>query len=80
MRYVKDEAGDPLTHIGPLREKTSEQIKVFSGSHGRKLMEEMPLGFSGSMPAASLPTCTPRRGTSGTRAIASKPRRCTRGL
>jgi dihydrodipicolinate synthase/N-acetylneuraminate lyase len=53
MRYVKDEAGDPLTHIGPLRERSADQIKVFSGAHGRKLLEEMPRGFSGTMPAAS---------------------------
>jgi len=52
MRYVKDEAGDPLARVGPLREKSHDEIKVFSGAHGRKLMEEMAAGFSGSMPAA----------------------------
>jgi 4-hydroxy-tetrahydrodipicolinate synthase len=52
MRYVKDEAGDPLVRVGPLREKSHDEIKVFSGAHGRKMMEELALGFSGSMPAA----------------------------
>ncbi|MCX6614679.1 MAG: dihydrodipicolinate synthase family protein [Acidobacteria bacterium] len=51
MRYVKDEAGQPLNRILPLREKSSEQIKVFSGAHGRTLIEEMRRGISGSMPA-----------------------------
>jgi dihydrodipicolinate synthase/N-acetylneuraminate lyase len=53
MRYVKDEAGDPLERVGPLREKSHDEIKVFSGGHGRKLIEEQERGFSGSMPAAS---------------------------
>lgn len=53
MRYVKDEAQNPLTRIGPLREKSSDGIRVFSGNHGRTLIDEMRQGFSGSMPAAS---------------------------
>src|SRR5207244_135244 len=52
MRYVKDEAGDPLERVGPLREKSKDEIKVFSGGHGRKLIAEQERGFSGSMPAA----------------------------
>lgn len=52
MRFVKDEAGDPLQRVGPLREKSHDEIKVFSGAHGRKMIEEMEAGFSGSMPAA----------------------------
>lgn len=53
LRYVKDEAGEPLMRIGPLREKSSGQIKVFTGGHGRTLIDEMARGSSGSMPAAS---------------------------
>jgi len=53
LRYVKDEAGQPLVRIAPLREKTSGQLKVFTGAHGRTLIDEMRRGFSGSMPAAS---------------------------
>jgi len=53
IRYVKDEAGRPLDHILPLRQKTNDELKVFSGAHGRTLIEEMRRGSSGSMPAAS---------------------------
>jgi 4-hydroxy-tetrahydrodipicolinate synthase len=53
FRYVKDEAGNPLMRVGPLRQRSSDQLKIFSGSHGRDLIDEMRRGFSGSMPAAS---------------------------
>ena len=53
LRYVKDEAGEPLMRIAPLREKSGGQINVFTGSHGRTLIDEMQRGFAGSMPAAS---------------------------
>jgi 4-hydroxy-tetrahydrodipicolinate synthase len=52
LRYIKDEAGQPLERVGPLREKSGDQIKVFSGMHGKTMIEEMIRGFSGSMPAA----------------------------
>jgi len=52
FRYVKDEAGSPLMSVGPLRERSSDQLKVFSGSHGRDLIDEMRRGFTGCMPAA----------------------------
>jgi 4-hydroxy-tetrahydrodipicolinate synthase len=52
LRYIKDEAGQPLERVGPLREKSHDEIKVFSGVHGKTLIEEMIRGFSGSMPAA----------------------------
>jgi 4-hydroxy-tetrahydrodipicolinate synthase len=54
MRYVKDEAGDPLADFPSIQRQTSGQVKVFSGGHGRELIDEMRIGFSGSMPAASL--------------------------
>ncbi len=54
LRYAKDEAGgSPLGRIGELREQTSDQLKVFTGSHSRTLVDEMQRGSSGSMPAAS---------------------------
>lgn len=53
LRYVKDEAGQPLDRIGPLLEGSKGQLKVFSGSQGRTLIEEMRRGFSGSMPSAA---------------------------
>jgi 4-hydroxy-tetrahydrodipicolinate synthase len=52
FRYVKDEAGNPLMSIGPLRQRSSDQLKFFSGSHGRDLIDEMRRGSCGSMPAA----------------------------
>jgi 4-hydroxy-tetrahydrodipicolinate synthase len=50
FHYVKDEAGKPLDRIGQLKEA---QLQVFSGNHGKTLIEEMRRGFSGSMPAAA---------------------------
>jgi 4-hydroxy-tetrahydrodipicolinate synthase len=52
LRYVKDEAGQPLDRIGRLSEGSGGELKIFSGAHGRTLIEEMRRGFSGSMPAA----------------------------
>ncbi len=54
MRFIKDEAGDPLQRVKPLREQSHDEIKVFSGNHGRKMIDELAAGFSGSMPAAGL--------------------------
>ncbi|HEY3439290.1 MAG TPA: dihydrodipicolinate synthase family protein [Paludibaculum sp.] len=53
LRYVKDEAGQPLDRIGRLLEGSEGRLKIFSGAHGRTLIEEMRRGFSGSMPAAA---------------------------
>jgi dihydrodipicolinate synthase/N-acetylneuraminate lyase len=53
LRYVKDEAGQPLMRVAELRARSDDQLKVFTGGHGRTLIDEMIRGFSGSMPAAS---------------------------
>ncbi len=53
VRYVKDEAGRPLNRIAALREGSGGKLTVFSGLHGRTLIEEMRRGFAGSMPAAA---------------------------
>jgi dihydrodipicolinate synthase/N-acetylneuraminate lyase len=53
FRYVKDEAGQPLFRIRELREQSSDQLKIFTGDHGRTMIDEMNRGISGSMPAAS---------------------------
>jgi dihydrodipicolinate synthase/N-acetylneuraminate lyase len=53
LRYVKDEAGEPLMRLADLRSKSDDQLKIFTGGHGRTLIDEMIRGFSGSMPAAS---------------------------
>lgn len=50
LRFVKDEAGQPLNRVRALREAG---LHVFSGNHGKTLIEEMRRGFSGSMPAAA---------------------------
>ena len=52
-RYIKDEAGKPLERVAELRSRSSDQLKIFTGAHGRTLIDEMIRGFSGSMPAAS---------------------------
>lgn len=53
LRFIKDEAGQPLMRIAALREGSGGALKVFSGAHGKTLIDEMIRGFSGSMPAAS---------------------------
>lgn len=53
LRYIKDEAGQPLLRMAPLREGSGGELKIFTGSHGRTLIDEMMRGSSGSMPAAS---------------------------
>jgi 4-hydroxy-tetrahydrodipicolinate synthase len=53
LKLIKDEAGEPLMRVGRLREESRDDIKVFTGNHGRTLIDEMFRGTSGSMPAAS---------------------------
>lgn len=53
FRYVKDEAGEPLFRIQELREQTGGELRIFTGSHGRTMIDEMNRGISGTMPAAS---------------------------
>lgn len=53
IAYVKDEAGEPLFRIAELQRKTNGEMKDFTGSHGKTLIDEMRRGFSGSMPAMS---------------------------
>jgi 4-hydroxy-tetrahydrodipicolinate synthase len=54
VRYIKDEAGDQVARAAPLREKSKDELKLFSGNHGRRMIEELAAGFSGSMPATGL--------------------------
>lgn len=53
LRFVKDEAGQPLMRISALRAGSNDELKVFIGSHGKTLIDEMIRGVSGDMPAAS---------------------------
>jgi 4-hydroxy-tetrahydrodipicolinate synthase len=52
LHYVKDEAGQPLFRLSEFRARTDGRLKIFTGSHGKTLIDEMLRGFSGSMPAA----------------------------
>lgn len=53
LKFIKDEAGEPLMRVGPIRKASRDDIKVFTGGHGRTLIDEMFRGTSGTMPAAS---------------------------
>jgi dihydrodipicolinate synthase/N-acetylneuraminate lyase len=52
LHYVKDEAGQPLFRLAEFRSKTDGKLKIFTGSHGKTMIDEMLRGFSGTMPAA----------------------------
>jgi dihydrodipicolinate synthase/N-acetylneuraminate lyase len=54
LRYVKDEAGNPLERITELRQKTGDQLKVFSGQGVATMITEMERGFTGHCPYATL--------------------------
>ena len=55
MRYVKDEAGNPLERVTELRQKTGDQLKVFSGQgrrdddyrNGARLLRPLPVHHFG---------------------------------
>jgi 4-hydroxy-tetrahydrodipicolinate synthase len=51
LRYVKDEAGHTLSRISEYR-RTAPELSIFTGAHGRTLIDEMSRGASGSMPAS----------------------------
>jgi len=50
MKAVKDEAGDPLSRVTQIIERTSGKLAVFSGNGVRTMIDEMRLGFSGHCP------------------------------
>lgn len=53
LRFVKDEAGHTLSRIGEFQEKGGDSgPTVFTGGHGRTLIDEMMRGAAGNMPAA----------------------------
>jgi dihydrodipicolinate synthase/N-acetylneuraminate lyase len=54
FRYVKDETGNPLEQIAELRERTGDQLKVFSGGGAATMILEMERGFSGACPYVDL--------------------------
>ncbi len=54
LRYVKDEAGNPLERISELRKRTDDQLKVFSGGGAATMITEMERGFTGACPYTDL--------------------------
>ncbi len=54
MKCVKDEAGNPLTRVAQIRERTNDKLAVFSGNGVRTMIDEMRLGFSGHCPTTVL--------------------------
>ena len=53
LRFIKDEAGHTLSRIGEFRRAGADLgLSVFTGSHGRTLIDEMIRGVAGNMPAA----------------------------
>lgn len=53
LRFVKDEAGNPLLRFAALHGESHGELKIFTGGHGKTLIDELMRGFSGTMPAAS---------------------------
>lgn len=52
LRYIKDEAGQTLPRLSEYRRKNSEYVKgVFTGAHGKTMIDELARGAAGSMPA-----------------------------
>jgi hypothetical protein len=51
---VKDEAGDPLTRVSEIAQRTHGGLKCFSGRGVMTLMTEMDRGFVGHCPFVSL--------------------------
>lgn len=54
VRYVKDEAGDPMARVGEITRRTGGRMKSFSGRGVYTMISEMEAGFSGHCPFTSL--------------------------
>jgi 4-hydroxy-tetrahydrodipicolinate synthase len=54
VRYVKDEAGDPLKRVSEITRRTHGQMKSFAGRGVYTMISEMELGFAGHVPFTSL--------------------------
>jgi dihydrodipicolinate synthase/N-acetylneuraminate lyase len=54
LRCVKDEAGNPLERVTELRQRTNDQLEVFSGQGVATMITEMERGFSGHCPYTTL--------------------------
>ena len=55
LRFVKDEAGHTLYRISEFADvESGRRPAIFTGGHGKTLIDEMARGSSGNMPAASI--------------------------
>lgn len=54
VRYVKDEAGDPLARVGEIARRTGGALRSFSGRGVATMIAEMEAGFAGHCPFTSL--------------------------
>lgn len=54
VRYVKDEAGDPMARVGEITRRTHGQMKSFAGRGVYTMISEMEVGFAGHCPFTSL--------------------------
>jgi 4-hydroxy-tetrahydrodipicolinate synthase len=52
LRFVKDEAGHTLSRISEYQ-RVAPDLVVFTGAHGKTMIDELSRGASGTMPAAS---------------------------
>ena len=52
LRFVKDEAGHTLSRISEYRRVAPDMV-VFTGAHGKTMVDELSRGAAGTMPAAS---------------------------
>jgi 4-hydroxy-tetrahydrodipicolinate synthase len=52
LRFVKDEAGHTLSRISEYQ-RVAPDLVVFTGGHGKTMVDELSRGASGTMPAAS---------------------------
>jgi 4-hydroxy-tetrahydrodipicolinate synthase len=51
LACVKDEAGEPLDRIGPIRKMTGGKVAIFAGKGCVAMLNEMMLGFDGYCPS-----------------------------
>jgi 4-hydroxy-tetrahydrodipicolinate synthase len=51
LRFVKDEAGHTLSRISEYQ-RSAPDLAVFTGAHGKTMIDELARGASGTMPAA----------------------------
>jgi dihydrodipicolinate synthase/N-acetylneuraminate lyase len=53
LHFIKDEAGQTLPRLSEFRKRDSKQLRgLFTGAHGKTLIDEMTRGAKGTMPAA----------------------------